>query len=136
MAANTASTPPAFRLFLNGTDSPGDPVPSGSLSFPLPVGSWFSLLFLNDSLPPAFGPLRFNVASGPLPPLALREFAFVGTDLLLRWDSQPSRSYEVLSSTDLSSWSTEATVPATSSSTSHFLKPLGPNRFYRIREKN
>lgn len=134
--SDPASTPPAFRLYLNGTDSPGDPVSVGAISFPLPVGSWFALLFPNDSSPPAFGPLRFNVASGPLPPLALREFGFVGSDLILRWDSQPSRSYEVRSSPDLSTWSTEATVPATSSSTSHFLKPLGPNRFYQIREKN
>lgn len=134
--SDPSTTPPAQRLYLNGTATAGGNHPAGTLAFTLPEGAWFAMLFSTSQTMPSQGPLRFDVVPGPLAPLALASYGMSGNDFMLSWISQPARNYEVRSSPDLSSWFLEATVPASSATTSHYLTPQGPKHYYQVREKN
>lgn len=134
--SDPASTLPSQRLYLNGTPGAGGIHPSGTLLFPLPEGAWFVLLFTTGETTPSHGPLRFNVIPGPLAPFALADFGLTGGNFMLRWNSQPTRSYTIRSSADLANWSPVANVPASGSTTTHYLTPQGPKRYYQVLENN
>jgi hypothetical protein len=55
---------PSAWLYLNGTQTAGGSVPSGSAEFLLADGSYFACLFTNDGHTIEQGPIRFTVGGG------------------------------------------------------------------------
>ncbi|RYD22664.1 MAG: hypothetical protein EOP88_07255 [Verrucomicrobiaceae bacterium] len=123
--------------YLNGTRTAGGNLIDGAMSFNLPAGEYYVVLFTNGGYTIEQGPIRFTVHPDAIQPLAVTNFGQDNGDMRLDWNSLPGVSYDVQTSTDMIHWNSEAEgIRARGTASSLFIAPTpgDASRFWRIRQ--
>lgn len=89
--------------YLNGTRTPGVGPADGSMTFTLPLGSYYAVLLLDDAYEIAQGPLMFSVVEPPAVDETIKVISISKTanQVTLVWESKADVEYEIYASDDL-----------------------------------
>lgn len=126
----------SYWNYLNGTRTAGGSFPNGSMSFNLPTGEYYIVIFTNGGYIIERGPIRITVLPEEIKPLAVTNFGTDNGDIRLDWNSLPGVCYDVQTSTDMVHWDSEAEgIRARGTSSSAFIAPTPEDaaRFWRVR---
>lgn len=122
--------------YLNGTRTTGGNLIEGAMSFNLPAGEYYVVLFTDGGYTIEQGPIRFTVHPDAIQPLAITSFGQDNGDMRLDWNALPGVSYDVQTSTDMIHWNSEAEgIRSRGTTSSIFMAPTpeDPTRFWRVR---
>jgi hypothetical protein len=128
--------------YLNGSRTEGGSHPEGLMSFILPAGDYFAVLFVDGGYTIEQGPVLFSVAEPVEEPIQVVSVARDGNAVTLTWESKAGRGYDIYASDTLEgdplidwellefSWPTAG--DGTTSYTETLPAPAPARRFYKI----
>ncbi|MCW1884783.1 hypothetical protein OKA04_08590 [Luteolibacter flavescens] len=151
---NTPGAPNEYSVqwnYLNGTQNTGGNHTSGTLSFTMPAGNYYAVLFVDGNYVVEQGPIPFTVTAPVVPdgPIAVRSVARTtdpvnGERFTITWDSKADVQYDVYASATLAgdplvAWEKVGNaVPSEGDDTTTFSEdlptPVPARRFYKIYE--
>lgn len=129
--------------YLNGTRTAGGNHPAGTMSFTLPAGNYYAVLFVDEGYTIEQGPIAFSVVD-PLQELKVVSIRRTGNLVTIEWQSNAGRQYDIYASDTLeadpeTTWDRILNAhPSAGSGTTTFTEelpdPAPTRRFYRIYE--
>jgi hypothetical protein len=130
--------------YLNGTRTAGGSVPDGQMSFNLPVGSYFAVLFVDEGYTIEQGPVLFQVVEPVEEVIPVLSVVKSGNAVTIEWRSKAGHEYDIYASDTLEGdptidWETvEFAWPTagdgTTTYTETLVDPAPARRFYKIYE--
>jgi hypothetical protein len=116
-----------------------DGAASGSVTFhlpDLPPGNYFVAMFTNDSYTEVSNRVTFTILGKA--PLEFEQAALEGSNMRLRWKSEPGKTYKIQTSTGLNGWTEVRSVTASGSSHEELVpvnRATQPNCFFRVTDE-
>lgn len=145
---NASATPQAQVStqwnYLNGTRTAGGSVPDGQMSFTLPVGSYYAVLFVDEGYTIEQGPVLFQVVEPVDEVIPVLSVVKSGSSVTIEWKSKAGHEYDIYASDTLegdptTAWeSVEFAWPTAGDGTTSYREalatPAPARRFYKIYE--